>query len=97
MLQSDAIHDLAEANDDSFVNFVYFFQTALLLCLVTAGGWTLAAAGVIDSLAPWWPPIIGWFLILITLMAVRDCWHVVNLANAMLLHHRLVRDRERRK
>jgi hypothetical protein len=87
LMQSDEIEKLSRHHEGGFVEYVFVYQTAILVVLVTLVLWGLAGLGVFESLCScaggsFVVKIVLFFLSSITL---RECWHVVMGAQWMLL------------
>lgn len=90
LLQSKEIENMSSFRDGGYVEYVYAFQAAILLILVTLVLWAIAGLGVFDMV---WPTcsnyylyfLISFFLFFFSSLTVRECWHVVLGAQSMLL------------
>jgi hypothetical protein len=88
--QSTEIENMSSFRDGGYVEYVYTFQAAILLILVTLVLWAIAGLGVFDMT---WPTcsnryvyfLISFFLFFFSSLTLRECWHVVLGAQSMLL------------
>lgn len=85
LLQSSEIQQLAQNNPGGFEDYVYTFQTAILLILLTVILWAFAGLGLFSKLMGVWGTGIKGALCFFASMTVRECWHVVMGAQWMLL------------
>lgn len=91
ILQTDELEKLSKRLPDGIETYLYVFQEAILLILVTMTLWGLAALGLfcaLETLAK----IILFFLASLTL---RECWHVVLGSQIMILTRYSIREHER--
>ncbi len=86
LLQSDEIEKMAEQHEDGIENYIYTFQTAILVILISLIGWGLAGLEAFDF-APHsnTAVYIAFALYLISSIALRECWHVVLGSQLMML------------
>jgi hypothetical protein len=96
LLQTSEMDDVAEKHPGGFVEFVFVYQTAVLVILTTLVLWSFAGLSVFDiDLAPAakakWEFVVKSFLFGISSMALRECWHAVLGAQWMLLTRREIR------
>jgi hypothetical protein len=97
LMQSDEINQLADQTKGGFVEYVFTFQSAILIILVTLILWGLAGLKVFDTRWPT-PAITNWYFgvkaILFTMasMTLRECWHVVMGAQWMLIAQREIKN-----
>ena len=90
LLQTEQIHEFSSHRPGGYVEYVYTYQLAILVLLVTLSFWGITAIGVWDDR---WPTArdFGWYLgvkcVAFTCLsvAVRECWHVVLGAQLMLI------------
>jgi len=100
LLQTQEIEYFAEHHPGGFAEYVYVYQTAVLLILTTLVLWGLAGAQVFDK--TWPTPALpkAYMLVEVVLfglasVAIRECWHVVLGAQCMLLVRRNIRKKQR--
>jgi len=101
LMQSTEIDDLSEYHEGGFADYVYTYQLAILVILITIVLWALAVLEVFDKV---WPTISRentYFITKIFLygfssITIRECWHVVLGAQFMLLAQRRIK-RARKK
>ncbi|HET6632760.1 MAG TPA: hypothetical protein VFG73_08655, partial [Rhodanobacteraceae bacterium] len=81
---------LSSYRDGGYEEYVYTYQSAILLILLTLCLWALAGLGIFDQV---WPTTahgvqykcIASILFFSSSMTVRECWQVVIGSQAMLL------------
>ncbi len=96
LMQSTEIDELAEYHEGGFVDYVYTYQLAILVILMTIVLWALAGLEVYDKV---WPKVSGgnhYFVVQTILysmssLTLRECWHVVLGAQFMLLAQRRIK------
>lgn len=96
LLQSDEIALVAGKGNARFTHYVYFYQSAILIVLVTLVSWGLAGLGLADSLiegevAHYFYVGIRVFLFILSSITVRECWQVVLFSQKLLLVHRIMK------
>ncbi len=96
LVQSDEIEQLARASEDGYETYVYTFQTAVLVMLVTLAGWGLAGLEVFEgpcliTCPSWAYKAAGVMLYGAASLTIRECWHVVLGAQLLLLAQRAIR------
>ena len=90
LLQSEEIENISSFKKGGFDDYVYTFQSAIFLILVTLCFWAIAGLDVFDSVWPtcsnimWYRLLIG-FIFFLSSMTLRECWHVVLGAQQLLL------------
>ena len=102
LLQTEEIEDVAAFKDGGFSDYVYTFQAAILLILITICLWAIAGLGFFDLV---WPvahkskayKIIAFLLFMLSSMTLRECWHVVLGAQSLLLMRFHVRKQKRNR
>jgi hypothetical protein len=90
LLQTDELAKLSSYRDGGYEEYVYTYQSAILLILLTLCLWALAGLGIFDQV---WPTTahgvqykcIASILFFFSSMTVRECWQVVIGSQAMLL------------
>lgn len=90
LLSSPEIDALAEHRVGGLMEYVYSFQNAILLILVTVISWGIAGLGVIDAILSKDFNEISYFWLstgLYTLISltIRECWHVVLFSQWLVL------------
>ena len=90
LLETSEISQLTEQHAGGFEEYLYTFQTAILLLLITLVLWGIAGLGVFDQKWPTECATTKYYLIELILfffasLAVRECWHVVLGAHWFLL------------
>jgi len=82
LLQSKEIRKMAKKRKGGYKEYVYTFQTAILVIMVTIIGWGIAGLSVFDDVYPTTESrylyfFVKWVLFTLTSLTVRECWHVV--------------------
>jgi hypothetical protein len=90
LLQTDEIEKLVKHLPDGIETFLYGFQGAILVILITMTLWGLAAVGIFDRLEP----VAEALLFALASLAVRECWHVVLATQLLLLSRFTMRKNE---
>jgi len=90
LLQSSEVEALSGFKAGGYEDYVYAFQAAILVILVTLGLWGLAGLGVFDFVWPadsgGWPyTVVASVLYFFVSLTLRECWHVVLGAQSLLL------------
>jgi hypothetical protein len=101
LLQTQEIEDLSERHEGGFTEYVFVFQLAIFIILLTLVLWGLAGLRVFDDL---WPTgdqkksylTVKSFLFVMSSITLRECWHVVLGAQWMLLIRREIQRTRRR-
>lgn len=96
LLQTSEMENVAEYHEGGFADYVYVYQTAILMILATLIVWSLAGLNVFDSRWPTANRECQYFalksgLFALSSLAVRECWHVVLGAQWMLLTQREIK------
>ena len=102
LLQTEEINKLADYHPGGFEEYIYTYQTAILVILVTLVIWGLAGLGLYDKT---WPTsarpktyfCVTSVLFLFASMTLRECWHVVLGAQLMLIARRKIRRQSPKK
>ncbi|RMG40527.1 MAG: hypothetical protein D6732_03225 [Methanobacteriota archaeon] len=90
LLQTEEIENISSYKKGGFEDYVYTFQSAIFLILVTLFFWALAGLNIFDSVWPtcsnkiWYRLLIG-LIFFLSSMTLRECWHVVLGAQQLLL------------
>lgn len=90
LLQTSEIEDVSNFRDGGYEEYVFAFQAAILLILVTLGMWAIAGLAIFDDVWPTKenPKLYGVFaslLFFMSSMTLRECWHVVLGAQSLLI------------
>jgi len=96
LMQSSEIDELSKHHKGGFLEYVFVYQTAILVILVTMIFWGLAGLRVFDVPlpTPWsklGTSILKTVLFSLSSMTLRECWHVVMGAQWMLLAQREIK------
>lgn len=96
LLQTSEIEEMTSRHPGGFDEYVYTFQTAIFIILVTLVAWALAGLEVYDKWCPASQQVVGYYILKTMLYALcsltlRECWHVVLGAQWMLLIQRKIR------
>ncbi len=90
ILQTDELETLSRQLPDGIETYLYVFQTAILVILVTATLWGLAAIGIFGAFE--YPAKVALFFL--ASLTLRECWHVVLGSQVMILARYSIRERE---
>lgn len=90
LIKSPEITLLTTFRKGGYEEYLYTYQSAVLLILVSLCLWAIAGLGVFDKV---WPvsrtsiayKFVAWVLFVFASMTLRECWHVVLGAQSMLL------------
>lgn len=90
LIQSSEIQELAEHKEGGLTDYVFTYQTAILVILITLVLWGLSGLKVFDICWPTPSNAYCYFLTKVILfalssMTLRECWHVVMGTHWMLL------------
>lgn len=88
LLQTAEIEELAEHHEGGAEEYVFVYQTAILVVMIAIAAWGLGGLGAFTenplALAAWFAPYkqTSGFLVKVALyswssLALRECWHVV--------------------
>lgn len=96
LMRSGEIGLLSEYHEGGFVEYVYLYQTAILIILVTLVFWGFAGLNIFDK---WWPTpnasrpyfALKAFLFMLASLTLRSCWQVVMGAQWMLLAEKKIK------
>lgn len=96
LMQSAEIDELAMHHEGGFVDYVYTYQLAIFIILVTIVLWAFAGLEVYDKV---WPTVscgnyyfgVKTILYAMSSLTLRECWHVVLGAQFMLLAQRRIK------
>jgi hypothetical protein len=98
LMQSQEMKELANHHPGGFAEYVFVYQTAILVILVTLILWGLAGLKIFDLAWPTSNNKISYFTVKVVLfslssLTLRECWHVVMGAQWMLLIQREIKNR----
>lgn len=90
LLQSDELSRLSSYRNGGYEEYLYAYQSAVLLILITLCCWALAGLGIFDMV---WPinthsiqyNVLSVILFFLSSVTIRECWQVVMGSQAMLL------------
>jgi hypothetical protein len=96
LMQSDEINMIADHHQGGLQVYVFKFQSAILVLLITMVCWGFAGLNVFESLhvkqkLKFIYAIIEIILYFFISLSLRDCWHVVMGAQSMILLRRSVK------
>jgi amino acid permease len=102
LLQTKEIHELADYHEGGFVEYVYLYQNAVLLILVTLIIWGIAGLSFFDEVWPTPERSKSYLVVEATLYtflcaSVRECWRVVLDTQRMLIVQREIKKIEDEK
>ena len=94
LLQTTELGKLAQVHDGGFADYVFIFQLAVFVVLLSLSFWGLAGLGFFDDVWPTadcqrcYAAVKGVLYCLLSL-SIRECWHVVLASQDMLrvFHH----------
>lgn len=97
LLQTKEISKLSKFRKGGFEEYLYSYQAAILLILVSLSLWAIAGLGIFDSV---WPTpclrteyrLVSGILFFFASMTLRECWHVVLGTQTMLLARLKIED-----
>lgn len=92
LLMEREIELIAEFHPDGIQTYVYTFQLAILVILVTLIAWGLAALQIFDFVQ-WIADAVEVTLYFLASLTVRECWHVVLGSQLLILARRTIRSR----
>ncbi len=102
LLQTEEIELLSKHHKGGFVEYVFIYQTAILMILVTLVLWGLAGLGIYDET---WPTMcnpkayfsLKTLLFSLCSLALRECWQVVSGTHWMLRIRKEIKDQLNKK
>ncbi|MEL5849210.1 MAG: hypothetical protein U7M05_07570 [Candidatus Igneacidithiobacillus chanchocoensis] len=102
LLQTSEIIELTTHRRGGYVEYLYTYQSAILLILISLCLWGVAGLGIFDKVWPICRTGIAYKSIVLILFAVssmslRECWHVVLGAQYMLLIRVMVQKKINKK
>lgn len=97
LMQTTEIGLLSQYHEGGFVEYVYLYQTAILIILFTLVFWGFAGLNIFDK---WWPTsmaprsyfAVRVFLLTLASLTLRACWQVVVGAQWMLLTQKRIKE-----
>ena len=97
LMQSQEMKELANHHPGGFTEYVFVYQTAILVILITLILWGLAGLKIYDLVWPTTNSKILYFIVKAILfsfssLTLRECWHVVMGAQWMLLVQREIKN-----
>jgi hypothetical protein len=100
LMQSVEIHKLVDQREGGFEEYVYTFQTAILVILVTLVLWGFAGLNIFDKKWPTHQCVIPYFIIKALLfsmasLTLRECWHVVIGAQWLLIAQKRIKEEDK--
>lgn len=93
ILQTEELETLSKQLPDGIEGYLYNFQSAILIILVTMTLWGLAAIGLFAG-CEYTAKII---LFALASMTLRECWHVVLASQIMILARYTIRHHEAKR
>jgi hypothetical protein len=91
LLQSPEVEEMTEKHPGGFSEYVFCFQLAILVIIVTMVLWGLAGLGVFESCTGFCERLMKALLLTMSSLTLRVCWHVVLGAQWLLLARRTIR------
>ena len=100
LIQTSEIMQLAGKRKGGFLEYLYAYQLAILLILVSLTCWALAGLGIFDRVWPldqhsWQYKVLSAGLFSLASITLRECWHVVVGAQAMLAIRLTLREKQK--
>ena len=100
LMQTIEIERLSEYHEGGFVEYVYIYQTAILIILITLVLWGFAGLHIFDKS---WPTPAGYrlyfavktVLFLFASLTLRTCWQVIMGSQWMLLAQKKIKEHMR--
>lgn len=94
LLQESEIERIAQHHPDGIQTYIYTFQLAILIILITLVAWGLAGLKVFnfdvcDSST--FSFVVGSFLYFLASLTLRECWHIVIGSQLLILSRHNVR------
>lgn len=101
LIQTSEIMELAGKRKGGFFEYLYAYQLAILLILSSLTCWALAGLGIFDQVWPvnmqsWQYKVLSTGLFSLASLTLRECWHVVVGAQAMLAIRLALREKNRK-
>lgn len=98
LMQSEEINILARFRPGGLREYLFRYQTAILVLLLTMVAWGLAGLNVFESIYcdhrfKILYAAIEVFLFFLISLSIRECWHVVIGAQSMILYKNKIRDK----
>lgn len=102
LLQTSEMEEISKYHEGGYMEYVFVYQTAILIILTSLVLWGLAGLNIFDS---FWPTtrrprlyfLVRWILFTASSITLRECWHVVLGAQWMLLAQRELKIAEERE
>jgi hypothetical protein len=96
ILQTEEIDKLTDHHPGGFEEYIYTFQSAILVILCTLVLWGLAGLGFFDNVWPKNSNRVGYlsvtaFLFFMASLTLRECWHIVLGAQWLLIARRKIK------
>lgn len=100
LIQSPEIELLIEKSEEGFESYIYTFQSAVLVLLLTLVLWGIAGLNVFDRQCFWSCPhwtydLTEAGLFALASVTIRECWHVVLGAHLLLVAQRKIKRLQR--
>ena len=100
LLQSSEITQLSAYRSGGYEEYLYTYQSAVLLILLSLCLWAIAGLGIFDAV---WPicrsglayKSIAGILFFFASITLRECWHVVLGSQSMLLARFKIREKNK--
>lgn len=93
LMQSKELDKLSEYHEGGFVEYIFIYQEAILIILLTIIVWAFAGLNVYDSIfnnIRVFYFIMEIILYCLTSLTIRVCWHVILGTNLMLIFKRKI-------
>ena len=102
ILQTENVEELSQHHRGGFVEYVFVYQNAILVIIVTLCAWALAGLQVFDNCWPTEQRGATYFgtkalLFLLASLTLRECWGVVLSTHWLLLIEREMKEAKKRR
>lgn len=96
LMQSNEIDLLVKHHEGGLAEYIYLYQTAVLVIFITLILWGFAGLSVFDKLWPTTKQCITYTIFKTLLfafcsMSLRECWHVIDNTHRLLLAKKVLR------
>lgn len=94
LLQESEIEKLTESHPDGIESYLYTFQLAILVILITLVAWGMAGLGLFEAAflkISCLQYLVKFLLYLLASITLRECWHVVLGSQIMILSRYKIR------
>lgn len=87
ILQTDELEKMTDNHPDGIANYIYYFQMAILILLVSLCFWGVVGLGVFDYFddSKWVDVPVKFSMFFIASISIRECWNVVLFTQMLLM------------